>query len=107
MQKTIFIKKILLPKKSLFEDLINELLRQINILTGRKNTPSASTQQKRLLAAKLVIEGLYRCYCSHSSGIALAVPHHPSAYKSGDENKIDQIGHKVLISIIDTMIALG
>ena len=107
MQKTIFIKKILLPKKSLFEDLINELLRQINILTGRKNTPSASTQHKRLLAAKLVIEGLYRCYCSHSSGIALAVPHHPSAYKSGDENKIDQIGHKVLISVIDTMIALG
>jgi hypothetical protein len=107
MQKTIFIKKILLPKKSLFEDLINELLRQINILTGRKNTPSASTQHKRLLAAKLVIEGLYRCYCSQSRGIALAVPHHPSAYKSGDENKIDQIGHKVLISVIDTMIALG
>ena len=44
---------------------------------------------------------------SHSSGIALAVPHHPSAYKSGDENKIDQIGHNVLISVIDTMIALG
>ena len=107
MQKTIFIKKILLPKKSLFEDLINELLRQINILTGRKNTPSASTQHKRLLAAKLVIEGLYRCYCSQSKGIALAVPHHPSAYKLGDENKIDQIGHKVLISVIDAMVALG
>jgi hypothetical protein len=107
MQKTIFIKKILLPKKSLFQDLINELLGQINILTGRKNTPSASTQKKRLLAVTLVIEGLYRCYCSQSRGIALAVPHHPSAYKSGDENKIDQIGHKVLISVIDAMVALG
>jgi len=107
MQKTIFIKKILLPKKSLFQDLINELLGQINILTGRKNTPSVSTQKKRQLAVTLVIEGLYRCYCSQSIGIALAVPHHPSAYKSGDENKIDQIGYKVLISVIDAMVALG
>lgn len=107
MQKTIFIKKILLPKKSLFQDLINELLVQINILTGRKNTPSSSTQQKRVLATTLVIEGLYRCYCSQSKGIALAVPHHPNAYKLRDENKIDQIGYKVLISVIDAMVSLG
>lgn len=107
LQKTIFIKKVLLPKKSLFQHLINELLDQINSLTGRKNTPSISTQRKRLLAAKLVIEGLYRCHCSQSRDIALAVPHHPNAYKSGDENKIDQIGYKILISVIDAMVALG
>lgn len=106
MQKTIFIKKILLPKRSLFEGAIQELLEQVNDLTGRKNAPSDATQQKRLYAARLVIEGLYRCYCSQSNGIALAVPHHPSAYKSGDENKIHQIGHKVLISVIDAMVAL-
>jgi hypothetical protein len=107
MQRTIFIKKILLPKKSLFQSFISELLGQINSLTGRKNTPSLSTQKKRFQAAKLVIEGLYRCYCSQSKGIALAVPHHPNAYKSGDENKIDQIGYKVLISVIDAMVVLG
>jgi hypothetical protein len=107
MQKTIFIKKILLPKKSLFQDLINELLGQINILTGRKNTPSTATQKKRSLAATLVIEGLYRCYCSQSKGIALAVPHHPNAYKAGDENKINEVGYRVILSVIDAMDALG
>lgn len=107
MQKTIFIKKILLPKKSLFYSFIDELMEQINGLTGRKNTPSTSTQKKRLYAAKLVIEGLYRCYCSQSKGIALAVPHHPNAYKVGDENRIDQVGYKVLVSVVDAMVALG
>jgi hypothetical protein len=107
MQKTIFIKKVLLPKKSLFQHLINDLLGQINALTGRKNTPSTATQKKRSLAAKLVIEGLYRCYCSQSKGIALAVPHHPNAYKSGDENKINTVGYRVILSVIDTMDSLG
>lgn len=96
-----------MPKRSLFEDSIEELLQQVNNLTGRKNTPSVTTQQKRLYAAKLLIEGLYRCYCSQSKGIALAVPHHPNAYKAGDENRIDQIGYKVLISVVDAMVALG
>ncbi|QWE19490.1 hypothetical protein [Polynucleobacter corsicus] len=107
MKKTIFIKKVLLPKKSLFQDLIVQLLPQINALTGRKNTPSASTKQKRIFAAKLVIEGLYRCFCSHSYGISLAVPHHSNAYKSGDENKINQVGYRVILSVIDAMDALG
>jgi len=107
MQKTIFIKKILLPKKSLFQSFIDELMAQIDVLTGLKNKPSTATENKRRHAAKLVIEGLYRCYGSQSKAIALAVPHHPNAYKSGDENKIDQIGYKVLISVIDAMVALG
>lgn len=106
-QKTIFIKKVLLPKRSLYQHFIDELLDKINVLTGRKNTPSASTQKKRRLAATLVIEGLYRCYCSQSKGIALAVPHHPNAYKAGDENKINEVGYKVILSIIDAMDALG
>jgi len=107
MQKTIFIKKVLLPKKSLFQHLINDLLGQINVLTGRKNTPSTATQKKRSLAAKLVIEGLYRCYCSQSKGIALAVPHHPNAYKAGDENKINEVGYRVILSVINAMDELG
>ena len=107
MQKTIFIKKVLLPKKSLFQYLISELLTQVNTLTSRKNTPSTATQKKRSVAATLVIEGLYRCYCSQSKGIALAVPHHSNAYKAGDENKINEVGYRVILSVIDAMDALG
>ena len=107
MQKTIFIKKIFLPKKSLFQEFIIDLMDRVDGLTGRKNAPSTRTKQKRVLAATLVIEGLYRCFCSQSRGIALAVPHHPNAYKAGDENKINEIGYKILISVVDAMEAMG
>ena len=107
LQKTIYIKKVLPPKKSLFQAEIDLLVSQVNEATGRKNKPSLETVSKRLQAAKLLIQGLYRCHVSFSSGIALAVPHHPSAYKLGDENKIHNIGFKIVISVVETMMKLG
>jgi hypothetical protein len=36
----------------------------------------------------------------------LAVPHNPNAYKHGDETKINEIGYKVVLSVVDAMEAL-
>lgn len=86
---------------------IRILLTSINELTGRKNKPSEETERKRLLAATLIIQGLYRCFCSQSHVIGLGVPHRPSAYKSGDENLIATVGFKITMSVVDAMHELG
>ncbi len=107
MQKTIFIKNIFTSKRSLFQEHINDVTSQIDSLTGRKNTPSTATQRKRLIATHIVIEGLYRCYCSQSELIGLAVPHNPAAYNQNDKSKISRIGYKIIRSVIDSMVKLG
>ena len=107
LQKTIYIKKVIPPKQSLFQAEIDLLVSQVNEATGRKNKPSLETVSKRLQAANILIQGLYRCHVSFSSGIALAVPHHSSFYKLGDENKIHDIGFKIVISVVETMMKLG
>ena len=86
---------------------IRILLASINELTGRKNKPSQETERKRLLAAVLIIQGLYRCFCSRSHVISLGVPHRPNAYKSDDENLISTVGFKIVMSVVDTMHELG
>lgn len=103
----IFINKVHIPKKSRFNPQIQFLLASINKLTGRRNKPSEETEKKRLLAATLTIQGLYRCFCSQSNAICLGVPHSPNAYKSGDENFISTVGFKIVMSVVDAMQALG
>lgn len=86
---------------------IKILLASINELTGRKNKPSEETERKRLLAATLIIQGLYRCFCSQSNVMSLGVPHRPSAYKFSDENLIATVGFKIGMSVVDAMHELG
>lgn len=103
----IFINKVHLPKKSLFLAQIKLLIASINDLTGRKNKPSEETEKKRSLAATLIIQGLYRCFCSQSHAMSLGVPHRPGAYKSDDENLISTVGFKITMSVVDAMQELG
>ena len=67
----IRIKHINLPVTDLFSDSVFYLSERINGLTSRRNKPSAETMNKRNRAIRLVIQGLYQCYCSMNEQSAL------------------------------------
>ena len=106
-QPIIFINKVHPPKHSLFDEQIKVLISSIDHLTGRRNKPSDATQAKRLLASTLIIQGLYRCFCSQSKELGLGVPCRPIAYNANDENRINNIGFKITMSVIRAMEKLG
>ena len=93
-QPIIFINKVHPPKHTLFDEQIKVLISNIDHLTGRRNKPSDTTQAKRLLASTLIIQGLYRCFCSQSKEVSLGVPCRPIAYNANDENRINNISFK-------------
>ena len=103
----IRIKHINLPVTDLFSDSVFYLSERINGLTSRRNKPSAETMNKRNRAIRLVIQGLYQCYCSMNEQSALLVPLNPSSYKENDPDKIDIIGYKIMKSVVDSMLGLG
>ena len=103
----IRIKHINLPATDLFSDSVFYLSERINGLTSRRNKPSAATVTKRNRAIRLVIQGLYQCYCSMNEQSALLVPLNPSSYKENDPDKIDIIGYKIMKSVVDSMLGLG
>ena len=101
------IKNINLPTNDLLPELQSYLAERINRLTCRSNKPSKATVSKRLKAIRIVIQGLYLCYCSMNKRSAMLIPLTPSAYKEEDSDKIDIIGFKIMKSVIDAMESLG
>jgi len=105
-QKSIFIKNIALPKRSLFENEIQLAANKIDALTGKRNRPSQATRYKRVMATQLVIEGLYQGFCSVQK-LPLTVPHHPKSYSLGNSRKFYGVGYRVLRQVCDTLEEMG
>ena len=105
-QKSIFIKNVALPKRSLFENEIQLVANKIDIFTGKRNRSSQSTRYKRVIAAQLVIEGLYQGFCNIQK-LPLTVPHHPKSYSQNSSSQFYGVGYRILRSICDTLEHLG
>jgi len=103
----IRLKKIELPLSSPFQSVIDELLPQVNTLTGRRNRSSIETLKKRLEAARLLLEALYRCYTSAHPHTAVVLPASPRAFKYDDPDRVNNVGHKIVRSLVNSMIQMG
>ena len=104
---TLQLHRVSMPEKSLLESDVKKVILQINASTGRKNQPSASTQKKRLVAARLIVQGLYQSHDDTNPQAALIVPASSEAYKLGAPDRVSVIGHKIATSVVNTLEALG
>ena len=103
----IHLNRVTAPAKTPFRDSIEQLLGQVNQLTGRRNRSSNDTLKKRNQAARLLIEALYRCFLSAHPHAAVVVPSSPRAFKYRDSDRVHVVGHKIADALVTAMLRLG
>ena len=101
----ITLTKVELPVMDLFTEQTEHFYQMVNTSLGCYKVPSASFA-KRKQVCRLLIQGLYKAYCSLNPNIALAVPHAAGAYsKMNSKGYISS--YRLVVPIVQVLITLG